>query len=356
MRNQTTKILLSVLLGAFLFLGVDCKDDKPCLTCPTPVDTTSHDFEWTIDTIGDGGNGVFYDVTIINDTLAYAVGELYQRDSTGNIDPNMFNAALWNGREWNLLRVDVKLTYIGSSDITNQDPLITVFSFGSKDIWFASKSGGVTQLKNDQWIMLDIPFNKGPGAVSGMWGRNNNDIYFSGKGGRIVYFNGSDWMQLESGTTTNINDIYGINKNGREEVYCAITNFFEPKDKKILRITNTTQVDSIEWTPERNVNSVWTADGSFLYAGGEGLFENSSGEWKEIRYGASKYIHHIRGSSANNIFVVGDVGLIAHYNGSTWKIFPFDSNISFGSIAVTNNLVIAVGVNGVVVGKRKNKF
>jgi hypothetical protein len=104
------------------------------------------------------------------------------------------------------------------------------------------------------------------------------------------------------------------------------------------------------------VNSVWTIDGSFLYAGGDGLYENSSGTWKQITYGANKYIQHIRGSSANNIVVVGDAGLVAHYNGSTWRTFPFDFNTAFYSVAVTDNMIVAVGTNGkaiIAIGKKK---
>jgi hypothetical protein len=57
----------------------------------TTMDTTSHNFTWQIDTLGDGSSSVLYDVAIIDDTLAYAVGEIYKRDSVGNWDPNAYN-------------------------------------------------------------------------------------------------------------------------------------------------------------------------------------------------------------------------------------------------------------------------
>ena len=42
------------------------------------MDTTSHAFTWQSFTFGDGGGScTLYDVAIINDTLAYAVGEIY---------------------------------------------------------------------------------------------------------------------------------------------------------------------------------------------------------------------------------------------------------------------------------------
>ncbi|MDL1891482.1 hypothetical protein FBQ87_01125, partial [Sphingobacteriales bacterium CHB3] len=41
----------------------------------TTLDTTSHNFTWQIDTLGDGNASTLNDIAIINDTLAYAVGE-----------------------------------------------------------------------------------------------------------------------------------------------------------------------------------------------------------------------------------------------------------------------------------------
>ena len=43
----------------------------------TTLDTTSHDFSWKTFTFGGGGGSVLNDVAIVNDTLAYAVGEIY---------------------------------------------------------------------------------------------------------------------------------------------------------------------------------------------------------------------------------------------------------------------------------------
>jgi hypothetical protein len=69
------------------------------------MDTTSHNFTWQIDTLGDGGGSVLYDVAIINNTLAYTVGEIYKRDSVGNWDPLPSGLALWNGRSWSSRKV-----------------------------------------------------------------------------------------------------------------------------------------------------------------------------------------------------------------------------------------------------------
>jgi hypothetical protein len=50
---------------------------------PRTIDTTSHNFTWEFDTLGGGSSSAWYDDRIINDTLVYAVGGIFIRDSTG---------------------------------------------------------------------------------------------------------------------------------------------------------------------------------------------------------------------------------------------------------------------------------
>jgi hypothetical protein len=351
-------ILFSSIFVITLLL-IDCKSDPPVVP-PNNCDTTSHDFTWQIDTLGDA-SGILYDVAIINDTLVYAVGEIYLNDSSGILESTPYGLAIWNGKSWKLKRIFAK--YPNSN--TPLRPL-GILSFSATDIWFAW--GDIFQWngKSDTVIIHRVTIEStnpnpvlDPGqTINRLCGSSNNNIYGVGGNGGIVHYNNTDWQKLDSKTNTDIQDIYGvINKStGQYEAYCAVTDFFQPKERKVLKITNTTQVDSIPWTPNKNVNSVWTIDGSFLYAGGDGLYENSSGTWKQINYGANKYIQHIRGSSANNIVVVGDAGLVVHYNGSTWRTFPFDFNTAFNSVAVTDNMIVAVGTNGkaiIAIGKKK---
>ena len=56
----------------------------------TTMDTTSHNWTYTLDTLGESGSYLL-DVAIINDTLAFAVGEIHIGDS-------VYNIAKWNGK------------------------------------------------------------------------------------------------------------------------------------------------------------------------------------------------------------------------------------------------------------------
>jgi hypothetical protein len=78
--------MILVLIGS-------CKEKavQPVQTSPAEPkpDTTSHNFTWHIDTLGNfGSSSSFNDVAIINDSLAYAVGEIFFARQHGQDRPN----------------------------------------------------------------------------------------------------------------------------------------------------------------------------------------------------------------------------------------------------------------------------
>jgi hypothetical protein len=79
--------------------------DSSTVVTLTTMDTTSHAFRWTSYVLGDGNSSLLNDVAIVNDTCVWAVGAIYIKDSTGQINPNAYNAAYWNGVKWELKRI-----------------------------------------------------------------------------------------------------------------------------------------------------------------------------------------------------------------------------------------------------------
>src|SRR5690606_16311054 len=156
-------------------------------------------------------------------------------------------------------------------------------------------------------------------SVSKVWGSSPNNIYFVGRVGSIAYYNGQNFSKIESGTSTNINDVWGIvNDKNETIVYCPVSSYFTHGHKRIERIKNN-QVDSISWNMNRLLYSTWTNSERYLYVCGSGVFENKKGNWKEINI-TSVATNRIRGNNMNDIFVTGDFGFVAHFNGIVWKI------------------------------------
>ena len=327
------------------------------MTCHAPTgpssssaDTTSNDWTFTETMLGDGGGSQLYDVAIVNDTLAYAVGAVYLNDSTGNIDPSAYNLARWNGYTWEPIRLQF-LTFCGDP---YTGPYLTsaVYAFGPKDIWVASASQIVHWNGSSQTPAACIPV-----SVNKLWGTGSASLYAVGYGGEVARYNGNVWQKLTSGTMVNIQDIYGYGGT-----VLAIASYpGESLDKEILQINGTTvsqlSTAGIPWP----LSSVWFVPGHY-YVVGQGIYEKTSlsqSTWQKDSVDTVDFFSCIRGNAWNDFFVAGGYGQLLHFNGKSWRSYQNVLGLQQGgiaSIAVKGNLMIGVGYLGskavAFVGKR----
>ena len=313
----------------------------------TTMDTTSHNFTWQTYTFG-GANGssVLNDVAIINENDIWAVGEIHTAE-TDQFDSNgvwvqPYNAVHWDGSSWELKRV-----YYKSGFWT----IHSVFTFSMNDIWFDA----FVHWNGESFRSLEIPDILIGWRINSMWGTSNSDFYVVGNNGNIAHYNGSNWTKIESGTDLNINDIWGSynNKTDTWEILAVASNVFSSLDRAILNIdTNTQKVTQLPTQPiNGTLSSVWFKPNSkYFVTGGGGNFEKynlSEINWKHSIVSILRYsILKIRGNELNDIFGAGGGGEVLHFNGKTTKSYYNIAKLVNGnyySIAVKNNLVIAVG-------------
>lgn len=317
------------------------------------MDTTSHNFTWQTFTFGENSSSTLYDVAIIDENNIWAVGEIYMNDSLGNPDPNFYNLIKWNGTEWKPERI----YFINSQGQSFLAPMKSIFAFTANDIWIGLDQ--IIKWNGNKYQSIEIPNTIFHSWINKMWGTSNSDLYVVGNRGNIAHYDGKSWQKIESGTTTDINDIWRVSNSLTNEynLYCAVSNVFEPGDYKILAINKNGKVDSLKWSTGRRVHSVWTNNGFIIYTVGGGVFENKRGYWQEITDIPLYYTRKIRGNGLNDIFAVGDFGVFAHYNGKSWKLYEqLGINGVYNSIAINKDLVVAAGYSNnqaiIVVGRR----
>lgn len=317
-------------------------------------DTTSHDIQWQVSTFGIAYS-YLYDVAIVNDTLAYAVGEIYTMDSTGHLDNNAYNLLAFDGARWEKRKMLFANRYSGEP----YPPLKSILVEKEDKIYLSD--GGSIETYNGSKMVVDISMNALlTGLIRKIGANDEGNLYAIGYNGSIVYFNGVAWQQIQSGTTVNLNDIWcGSNSTaGQDIALIAASNVFSSGEMKLLRIKNS-NVDSIPWPmQDRRISSVWFTEHSPIFTAGGGVFSSRGfGKWHEHSLPLI-YTTRIRGTDVNDIWTVGDFGIVAHYNGSTWKVFDElrQSGLVNESVAVTKRLVIIVGrQNGlayIIVGRR----
>jgi len=329
----------------------------------TTLPTTSHNFTWQTLTFGERTSTLF-DVAIIDENNIWAVGEIYMNDSLGNQDTQRYNALHWDGNKWGTKRVPYN--YEGTN---YYHPIQAVFAFGTNDVWFCGN--GVIHWNGSNFLPISISTNIwGPYQMNKIWGSNSNDLYVVGNNGNIAHYNGSSWIKIESGTTTDLTDVYG---DGENVFICGYKDF---KPTVLLKYNNGILTKLIE---ESNleyktdfisgwIKSIWVKKDKLFSLTFYDLYRSKTttkGEGAAIWKGDinSWGSNAVRGNDVNDIFTAGYNGLLWHYNGVSWKKYDelFNTTDPFYRISVKGNVVAAVGeryLNGIerygliVIGKR----
>jgi len=303
------------------------------------MDTTNHSFSWQTYQLGDGSGGsTLYDVAIINDTLAYAVGRIYRNDTT-------FNLAKWNGQLWNLQQ----LLYQGHPPVIK-----SIFAMKDNDVWFDPWfhwNGQSFQELSIDPVLIGAGINK-------MWGISGS-LYVVGINGFIAHYNGSSWTKMSSGTDIDLTDIYG-SPDGSTVWACGWED--SRYGTYLLRYHGTTWQTAYDGTAAQfsvldkqicgTLTTLFCIDNKKVLIGSTtGIFfapTSTSGEAQRNTFVDTYFPgfpERLRGNSINDFFIVGYRFFIAHYNGASWQQYTNfqDDKVILRSVAQKGNLVIGVG-------------
>ena len=163
---------------------------------------------------------------------------------------------------------------------------------------------------NKLWKRFNLETGGNP--VTDLWGLNSDNIFMCANGGNSGYFyhfDGSNWNLLWTNTFPSLSDsaMFG-------QVHCV-------------------------WGLP-NEDSIWIA-GMWL-----GKMKNDgSGKVRLIKSLESYGLNNIRGNKWNNVFFVGGIGAILHYNGSSLHFYDdfYGNGWWLKSVAVLENDVYIVG-------------
>ncbi len=325
----------------------------------TTPDTTSHNWTWEVDTLGIA-NSYLYDIAILNDTLAYAGGQVYLNDSTGKFDQQSYCIAVWNGHVWQLIKLYDSDNYL--------IPILRgVFAFNASNVWLTDggvyRWDGMSRQVSATFSRLSLIGGVENGqSVNKLWGTSSTNLYGVGYAGMIAHYSANTWAKIATNLTTEIHDVWGGSNPavGNNVVLSAMCNKYWFGDARLLRLSPSGALDSIRWGMQLYPPySVWFNSTSQVYVCGGGMFRLQNGAWISMVNGLPPiFANRVRGNGDNDLVVAGDFGVVAHFNGVSWQVYNQlqlpDGN--YESIAIRNNLVIAVGwYNGqgyIAIGRR----
>ena len=324
----------------------------------TTLDTTSSNFIFQTFYFGGATSSSLSDIAIINDTLAYAVGQIYVYDSSGLADQTPYCIANWNGSKWRLSR----LKFFPPQAIGDSMNAVgtAIFANNKDDIWLAA--GAVFHYDGKYWNAYYNTLNAE--GANKIWSDGKGRTWFVGNNGLIVYYFNNVWQKLESGTTLDIYDVYGA---GGQIIAIASSYTTSRKERKLLRIdpTTNTVTEIYDEGLAVSLRSIWFVPNKLYLCGGDGLFYkkdlNPTNDWEMYPVGpvTNYYTDGISGNDVNDIFVSGAYMELLHFNGMSWHNYKDEIPTENGAIKVVvkGNLLIAVGLSATgqaitIVGKR----
>jgi len=311
----------------------------------TTLPTTSHNFTWTIDTLGNYGS-YLNDVVIVDEDNIWAVGNIVT-------DSMEYNAARWDGERWHLMGI-----------YSNTLDLYSIQYFASDDIWVTDICSPI-HWDGDKWTLYHLQ-NMGLDACAGnaIWGTSSSNLYFVGDDGTIVHYDGQSFTRETSGTSIDLTDVMGSPSSGR-----LWAGGVQREDNQSVILTSTgnvwttiyardasghTSLGDSGWTTP-TIQSLWIApsDGPLWVIGGMGVFQflpaNHPQGYHRVWVGTqgypAAYTWRIRGNAPNNIFIAGEHGELFHFNGKTWHEYSgqFPTTIHWYSVKSTNRDLVLVG-------------
>ena len=187
------------------------------------------------------------------------------------------------------------------------------------------------------------------------------------KWGNIAHYQNGVWTKIESGTTTNVANIYGCYTNSGFEVLCLVSNAYSTDETKLLSINSNNTITQLSATGlQWGMNDLWFKGNKKYYVVGNGIhtkhdIKSTIEIWKKIvvRPPANYFTCSIDGLGLNDIIISGASAEVVHYNGFSWKNFRQELGILYGmleSCKIYKNTVVVAGYDGtnaiIIVGKR----
>lgn len=293
---------------------------------------TSHNFTWQTFTFGEHSSSSLYDVAIIDENNIWAVGEIYIKDSSGEIDPHPYNAVHWDGTKWELKRI-LFYTVCGQQNRTPY-PAKSIFAFNENDIWISAGDQIVRWDGNTEKVVICLPFSF---YINKLWGSSPNSVYAVGNGGNIAYYNGTSWQKVESGTDWDIYDVFG--KDDISSIYFTATSILT--DESILIKFDKNKFKDIKHNGTFALYSVWYNTINKIYLAGSYFFIYENSKWQKISELSNQSTTSVKGTGFNDIVVVGTKGIINHFNGLSW--LSYQTAGEYSAVDIKRGTVVTIG-------------
>jgi hypothetical protein len=214
-----------------------------------------------------------------------------------------------------------------------------IWASAAGDIVAVAQDGDVFRWSSGAWTLI-TPTPKT--ALRGIWGTAIGDLFVVGVTGTIQRYDGTAWTPMMANTTSTLGAIWGT----------SAMNLVAAGNSGTIQRYNGSNWQAAPGTPITGVTfrGVWTT-GSQIFAVGAttaGLIATQQSAGWNTQMVSTPYLAGVWGSADDDVYAVGDAGMIMHYDGATWAPMTSTTQSSLEAVAGTATNVFAVGAAGTI--------
>jgi all-beta uncharacterized protein len=245
---------------------------------------------------------------------------------------------------------------------TGSDALYAIAGWAPDDVYAVGESGAVTHRDGAGWANQPFLRNR----MFGAWATGPADFWTSGWCGETFFHDAGGWQDSNCKRFGITSSIWAANRSffvgvGTEHLmvqYEGSESTCPPKNGVTCIGINPNVDDGPAWQKISisvtgvDFYGVWGSSATNVYAVGEfGTVVHWDGAvWSPVDGIPTLHtLNAIWGASATDVFVVGDSGRILHYDGTSWTVQPTPTAQHLTAVWGANGTdVFAVGVNGTI--------
>ncbi len=227
-----------------------------------------------------------------------------------------------------------------------REDLFKVWAYNANNVFAVGSNGTIMRFDGNSWSKMSQGLTTS--ILQAVWGFSPTDLYVGSNNGEILHYDGLEWTssgQISAGYITGIlgfsaNNIYAISNQGEVLHY----NGTSWSVSTILE-SNATWLTGI-WADAEN--NIYVCATSVLGSLPNNVFHFDGTSWTGMGRAVNGGLNAIWGTSSNNLIVVGDYGLTARYDGSSWTDESLYSVHIYGIYGGSANNIFAVGNLGMI--------
>lgn len=325
---------LAMLLSVVLLLA--CNDTPPDApvdpVLPPTIDTTTHDFVWTVDTIGMELSWI-NDVAIISENDVWVVGRFDQKGDDGRYDiTKRGNAAHFDGKKWTIFNI-TDGTYVGGGTKRK------VFAAGPENIWIMS--GGGVHFDGSRWRSLDFYKLGFQVSTRGIWVSNDLAMrVFVGGDGNLVYYRDGEYLKHPSAPSTDFNSVDGFS-NGDAIIGGGLSSI-----GLLFRMNSKGEFSTLYSLQGSTVERVSVTESDEVFFTSRRKLHRLNANMAEVLFASDQELNDMKAVTSKDIFVGTESSTVYHYNGVDVKnIGPDYTGLCYGmGLTATEDLVYFVAL------------